>query len=113
MKKKTEESKVVGEVQIVKHSKTPKREKTKIKVDETLVDVWTKALTDAKIDFDAGTLSLSRFNAIISAAREIKNLIIVDGLFGTGDILKNRENSIKTLDITDKAKTVKKNLLKK
>ena len=114
---KSTEKKVVGKAAVAKKPTTTKRKAPRkpsavLTTDDNLALLWIKALTDAKKKFDAGKLSLARFQAIISAAREVKNLILVDGLFGSGEILQGKTKAKRTIDVTDSAKVVKKNLLK-
>ena len=112
---KSTEKKVVGKAVVakvtVKH-KPGKRPAANLKTDDNLALLWIKALTDAKKKFDSGKLSLAKFQVIIAAAREVKNLILVDGLFGSGEILHGKTKAKRTIDVTESAKVIKKDLLK-
>lgn len=113
MDKKTFQEIVQDE--ITEASSIAEQTKIELDTDDNLALLWINALGEARLDFKNGVISLVEFKAIISAARIVKNLIIVDALFGKGNILleehipEQKVISVKVNRTKTKKKSVKTN----
>ena len=79
-----------------------KTSKLMVESKDSLVEVWINTITKAYNDYMNDKISLSGFKAIVNAAKEVKNLIIVDSLFGKGTLLLDEKEPVDIIDITEK-----------